>query len=89
MIFDFDLNLFQNAISSGQQQYILADNSGNFKATTFDGGSQQLTVNSQQLIAAAYPQGSSNSLGTEVEMVHYVDSQGHELSQVTRLWLTC
>ena len=85
MILNFDLNLFQNAISSGQQQYILADNSGNFKATTFDGGSQQLTVNSQQLIAAAYPQGSSNSLGTEVEMVHYVDSQGHELSQVTRL----
>ena len=73
----------QNTISSPQPQYILSDGGGgHFKATTFDGGSQQLTVNSQQLIAAAYPQGSSNSLGTEVEMVHYVDSQGHELSQV-------
>jgi len=47
---------------------------GNFKATTFDGGSQQL-------IATTYPQTSSNSLGTEVEMVQYVDSAGHELSQ--------
>jgi hypothetical protein len=49
---------------------------GQFKATTFDGGSQQL-------IAAAYPQSSSNNLGTEVEMVHYVDSSGHELTQVS------
>jgi hypothetical protein len=46
---------------------------GQFKATTFDAGSQRLI--------AAYPQGAANSLGTEVEMVHYVDSSGHELSQ--------
>lgn len=53
----------------GQQQYILTDQA-NFKTTTFDGGSQLI----------AYPQ-SATSLGTEVEMVHYVDSSGQGLSQ--------
>ena len=67
------LPILQNAIGAGGgQQYILADQGGQFK--TFDGGSQQL-------IATAYQQGAANSLGGEaVEMVHYVDSSGHELS---------
>ena len=70
------LPILHNAIGAGGgQQYILTDQGGQFKATAFDGSSQQL-------IAAAYQPGTAGSLGAEaVEMVHYVDSSGHELGQ--------
>jgi len=57
-------------MSSGQTQYILADQA-NFKTTTFDGSSHLI----------AYPQ-SAGGLTQEVEMVQYVDSTGQALSQV-------
>jgi hypothetical protein len=61
---------FQGTVSSGQTQYILADQA-NFKTTAFDGGGHLI----------AYPQ-SGGGLAQEVEMVQYVDNTGQELSQV-------